>query len=233
MGFWCRGMPLLLTKQLTRHAPTKTPNPNQIPAIVWPQTRARVLTMDFEEGVCATDVQSLHAMHLPLDRVAHLISSVFCEQVGVIWLCVYVGRVPFPLSTYRFTITLPVSHTQQIFSSGWAHCDPHPANVLIRAHPTRYVRTCGRNETPKRLLACRPCVILCDESCSLAPPPTHLNNRPQRNNRKHSPVLVLLDHGLYKQLPTDLRLDYWWVVLACFGGEWTRPYTYIHTYTRL
>lgn len=28
----------------------------QIPAIVWDQTRARVLTMDYEEGVCATDV---------------------------------------------------------------------------------------------------------------------------------------------------------------------------------
>lgn len=52
----------------------------------------------------------------------------------------------------------------------------------------------------------------------LALPLTSLNNRPQHDNRKHSPVLVLLDHGLYKQLPTDFRLDYWWVV--CFGVEW-------------
>lgn len=49
---------------------------------MWPQTRARVLTMDFEEGVCATDVKSLKEMNLPLDRVAQLISSVFCEQVN-------------------------------------------------------------------------------------------------------------------------------------------------------
>lgn len=80
-------MPLLFTKQSTLYQPTKTPN--QIPAIVWPQTRARVLTMDFEEGVCATDVQSLQAMQLPLDRVARLISSVFCEQVGFCYVCAF------------------------------------------------------------------------------------------------------------------------------------------------
>lgn len=37
--------------------------------------------MDFEEGVCATDVRELKEMGLPLDKVARLISSVFCEQV--------------------------------------------------------------------------------------------------------------------------------------------------------
>jgi hypothetical protein len=37
--------------------------------------------MAFEEGVCATDVPALKKMGLPLDKVARLISSVFCEQV--------------------------------------------------------------------------------------------------------------------------------------------------------
>ncbi|GAB5035185.1 abc1 protein at2g40090-like [Nannochloropsis oceanica] len=101
-----------------------------IPAVVWEQTKPRVLTMAFEEGVCATDVTAMKNMGLPLDRVARLISSVFCEQV---------------------------------FSSGFAHCDPHPANVLIRG---------GHKGDP------------------------------------YKPLLVLLDHGLYKELPDQLRVDY-------------------------
>jgi hypothetical protein len=31
---------------------------------------------------------------------------------------------------------------------------------------------------------------------------------PMHASRKHTPLLVLLDHGLYKELPTDFRLDY-------------------------
>ena len=50
-----------------------------------------------------------------------------------------------------------------MFSSGFAHCDPHPANVLIRGG--------------------------------------HKGN-------SHKPLLVLLDHGLYKELPNELRIDY-------------------------
>ena len=44
-------------------------------------------------------------------------------------------------------------------------------------------------------------------------------------------MLVLLDHGLYKQLPTDFRLDYWWVVLACFGVERMHAPCNINTHT--
>jgi hypothetical protein len=83
---------------------------------MWELTKPRVLTMAFEEGCCATDVpeikrqvgsvlQSLlafvvrHVSHrklgswhvcvaqgLRLDKVAQLVSRVFCEQVsGVAW----------------------------------------------------------------------------------------------------------------------------------------------------
>ncbi len=52
---------------------------------------------------------------------------------------------------------------EQVFSSGFTHCDPHEANVLIRGG---------------------------------------------HKGRPHEPVLVLLDHGLYKELPTEFRLDY-------------------------
>jgi len=47
----------------------------------------------------------------------------------------------------------------QVFQSGFVHCDPHPANVLLR----------------------------------------------EENNK---PVVVLVDHGLYKQLDNDFRLTY-------------------------
>lgn len=50
----------------------------------------------------------------------------------------------------------------QVFSSGFVHCDPHPANVMWRRHPYK-------------------------------------RNRPQ---------LVLVDHGLYKQLDDDFRITY-------------------------
>lgn len=51
---------------------------------------------------------------------------------------------------------------RQVFESGFIHCDPHPANVLVRVHP----------------------------------------------HRKNQPQLVLVDHGLYKQIDEDFRLTY-------------------------
>ena len=50
----------------------------------------------------------------------------------------------------------------QVFITGFVHCDPHPANVLLREHPTK----------------------------------------------KGKPQIVLVDHGLYKQLDDDFRLNY-------------------------
>jgi len=50
----------------------------------------------------------------------------------------------------------------QVFITGFVHCDPHPANVLLREHP----------------------------------------------NKKGKPQIVLVDHGLYKQLDDNFRLNY-------------------------
>eukprot|EP00658_Telonema_sp_P-2_P031870 TRINITY_DN23756_c0_g1_i1.p1 TRINITY_DN23756_c0_g1~~TRINITY_DN23756_c0_g1_i1.p1 ORF type:complete len:356 (+),score=81.14 TRINITY_DN23756_c0_g1_i1:2-1069(+) len=51
---------------------------------------------------------------------------------------------------------------KQVYLDGFVHCDPHPANVLVRPHPS----------DPRR------------------------------------PQLVLLDHGLYKELDPEFRLRY-------------------------
>jgi aarF domain-containing kinase len=71
-----------------------------IPQIHWNLTSARVLTMEFEEGFKATDVESIERAGLSRYDVSTLIASVFASQV---------------------------------FGSGHVHCDPHEANVLVRA----------------------------------------------------------------------------------------------------
>ncbi|CAN0483872.1 unnamed protein product, partial [Ectocarpus sp. 12 AP-2014] len=103
-----------------------------VPPIVSEQTAERVLTMKFEPGLRATDVEGMHAMGVSLPRVASLISEAFCEQM---------------------------------FRHGSVHCDPHGANVLVRPHPDAR-RGSGR------------------------------------------PQLVLLDHGLYRELTEKFRVDH-------------------------
>lgn len=98
-----------------------------IPKIRWKQTSRRVLSMEFEEGFKATDLESIEKAGLKKTDIAKLISSVFNSQV---------------------------------FLSSFVHCDPHPANVLIRA------------------------------------------------NRYGKPEVVLVDHGLYKEIDDSFRLRY-------------------------
>ncbi|KAL3776533.1 hypothetical protein ACHAWO_003390 [Cyclotella atomus] len=73
-----------------------------VPHVLWNHTSERVLTMEFEEGFKATDVDQIEESGLQRKDVAKLISSVF---------------------------------NAQIFENGFVHCDPHPANVLLREHP--------------------------------------------------------------------------------------------------
>lgn len=98
-----------------------------IPKIRWIHTSERVLSMEFEEGFKATDLESIAKAGLKKSDIAKLISSVFNSQV---------------------------------FLSSFVHCDPHPANVLIRS---------GKNGKPE---------------------------------------MVLVDHGLYKQIDDEFRLRY-------------------------
>lgn len=98
-----------------------------IPKIRWKHTSERVLSMEFEEGFKATDLESIEKAGLKRTDIAKLISSVFNSQV---------------------------------FLSSFVHCDPHPANVLIRA------------------------------------------------SKDGKPEVVLVDHGLYKEIDDSFRLRY-------------------------
>ena len=102
-----------------------------IPKVHWDKTSERVLTMDFEEGCNITDI----------DRI---------QKMGF--------RGNYPLYITKLVTSIFAS---QIFLSGFVHCDPHPANVLIR-----------------------------------------------KDERTGQPVIVLVDHGLYKSIDTDFRLQY-------------------------
>jgi len=73
-----------------------------VPKVYWDYTSERVLTMKFEEGFRATDIESIDRAGISRRAVARLISSVF---------------------------------NAQIFETGFVHCDPHEANVLLREHP--------------------------------------------------------------------------------------------------
>ena len=68
------------------------------------------------------------------------------------------------------------------FRHGFVHCDPHPANLMIRKHPKR-------------------------------------PNKPQ---------LVLLDHGLYRELNDSFRRDYCrlWRSIICSDQENIKHYGY-------
>jgi aarF domain-containing kinase len=66
------------------------------------------------------------------------------------------------LSTRDVAKAISSVFNSQVFTSGFVHCDPHPANVLVRCHPQK-------------------------------------NGKPQ---------LVLVDHGLYKQIDDEFRVTY-------------------------
>jgi len=90
----------------------------------------RVLTMDFEEGVYVTDMNTIkNKWGLNTGDISTLVSTTFCEQM------------------YRH---------------GFVHCDPHEGNILVRPHATK----------------------------------------------RGKPTIVLLDHGLYRDLGSDFRLEY-------------------------
>ena len=100
-----------------------TTTPRVLPAL----SSARVLTMEFVEGVLVTDREGLRRLGVAPAAVAARLSRTFNEM---------------------------------IFRHGYVHCDPHAANMLVR-------------------------------------------------RRKGADwELVLLDHGLYRQLDDALRLDY-------------------------
>lgn len=74
-----------------------------------------------------------------------------------------------------------------IFRSGDVHCDPHAANMLVRRLPSA-----------KQLSA----------RASLAKADGGSGGATGADSNKGPLQLVLLDHGLYKQLDDPFRLNY-------------------------
>lgn len=111
--------------------------------------------MEFEEGFKATDMDSIEKAGL--------------NKQYVMKSCIATCLQHLPLnapdshsfdSTYSDIAKLIASvFNEQVFLEGFVHCDPHPANLMVR-------------------------------------------------KQNGGPFLVLLDHGLYKQLDDDFRIQY-------------------------
>jgi aarF domain-containing kinase len=100
-----------------------------VPEFLPSLSTSRVLTMSYETGVPANDIEGIRRLGLRSRGVAYIIDDVF---------------------------------TDQIFCFGFVHSDPHAGNILVRP----------RLDDPSK------------------------------------PVIVLLDHGLYRELDDSFRLAY-------------------------
>eukprot|EP01113_Clastostelium_recurvatum_P045381 TRINITY_DN7792_c0_g1_i3.p1 TRINITY_DN7792_c0_g1~~TRINITY_DN7792_c0_g1_i3.p1 ORF type:complete len:644 (+),score=56.02 TRINITY_DN7792_c0_g1_i3:47-1933(+) len=101
-----------------------------VPAIVWPLTTHRILTMEYIHAVKINDLRGLQRLGVARSDVARLLIELFSEQ---------------------------------IFVHGFVHSDPHPGNIMVRAKWAGWKRV---------------------------------------------PEIVLIDHGLYRRLPNEVRLNY-------------------------
>lgn len=99
----------------------------KIPKIVWNNTTDRVLTMEYVDGGCVSDVNFMKQQKIDVNQLSSRLGEMYSEM---------------------------------IFVHGYVHCDPHPGNILV--HKTS----------------------------------------------KSGFEVVLLDHGLYVTLPSELRINY-------------------------
>ena len=108
-----------------------------IPKVVWSKTSNRVLTMEFEEGFKTTDTQAMEESGLNKRYVFVVVERSVCVCVCVcVWFIVISPRYRYShrLIFSRSDVAKLVSSVffSQVFLSSWVHCDPHPANVLLR-----------------------------------------------------------------------------------------------------
>lgn len=113
---------------LDSHA-SREPCASQVPRVYGEFSKARVLTMSFEEGCNVTDVAAILGMGLKVQDVARRLTEAFNKQIFEAGF----GIVCFQhLLLLNFSCIVDVK-TQCTSCNIWAvHCDPHPANVLVR-----------------------------------------------------------------------------------------------------
>jgi aarF domain-containing kinase len=76
------------------------------------------------EGCNVTDIEQLKKMKLDRKSVAQLMTETFSEQIFLH------GTKHTKQACFWFFVG--VSSSVSCVGLGWIHCDPHPANVLVR-----------------------------------------------------------------------------------------------------
>lgn len=127
---------------------------------------------------------------------------------------------------------------EMIFRHGFVHCDPHAANMLVRVAPFEKNGLFGKSPSHRIL---RPHLLSFLNVHKLVASCVTRNYKHSSvqvlklvllglvfPGRRKQPQLVLLDHGLYKELDPKLRLHYaalWKVIgslgshVACFSSD--------------
>lgn len=118
------------------------------------------------------------AVHWDLTRPRVLVM----EDVTAAAPCAPVNDLPFlhrqGIRPIEVARRLTEMYSAMIFLRGFVHCDPHPGNIMIRVART------GQTDTNSKWLSWH-----------------HWWRKPKWE-------LILLDHGLYRELPDDFRLNY-------------------------
>ncbi|XP_004364263.1 ABC1 family protein [Capsaspora owczarzaki ATCC 30864] len=161
----------------------------KVPGILWHLTSRRILSMEFVSGVKVNDRQALLAAGLDPAIVSRYLAETFGEM---------------------------------IFVHSYVHCDLHPGNVLVRWWPPlpgddalmqdASLKSAQARATAKAASAAkRVWNAVADWAWHYWPlrtlSPFELEE--QRHRKAGSKLqLVLLDHGLYRELDNDFRLNY-------------------------
>ncbi|XP_028557112.1 putative ABC1 protein At2g40090 isoform X3 [Dendrobium catenatum] len=87
---------------------------------------------------------------------------------------------------------------EMIFRHGFVHCDPHAANMMVRPLPSGRKNLFGNHES-NRMLTPTSMLEVLQEMKILSPVSLEGQKKPQ---------LILLDHGLYKNLDFATRVNY-------------------------
>ena len=163
-----------------------------VPAVFSELSRGRVLTMGYEPGVHSSDRTGITALGLEPQAVASLLSRTLCHQV---------------------------------FRTGFVHCDPHPANVLVRPLPPPPTPAAAAPDadpvtaTPvaaavdgaaSGLTSILRDIRRCVGGGSVKRPRQDASESNETTNTAAliEPQLVLLDHGLYREISPAHRIQW-------------------------